>query len=66
VSVYHESGSGPAYTFNGRTYKTVAGLSRALFADSGCDSHSMVKDGCITCHAGTVRILRTSRAWGLL
>ena len=34
--------SNPVYILNGRTYKTVAGLSRALFADCGCDSHSMV------------------------
>lgn len=32
----------PVYKLNGKTYKTVAGLSRAIFADSGCDSHTMV------------------------
>lgn len=42
----------PVYILNGRTYKTVAGLSKALFADSGCDSHSMVVDSRITCTVG--------------
>lgn len=43
---------GPEWRFNGRSYKTVNGLSKALFVDSGCDSHSMVKDGRITCTVG--------------
>jgi hypothetical protein len=45
------------YRFQGRVYKTVNGLSRALFADSGCDSHSMVMftasgDREIVCYRG--------------
>ena len=50
----------PVYTFKGRTYKTVAGLSRALFADSGCDSHSMVtRDRRIICTVGRGADTRT-------
>lgn len=45
--------NGPVYRFMGRRYKTVAGLSRALFADSGCDSHGMVdSERRITCTIG--------------
>lgn len=32
----------PTYRLNGRTYKTVNGLSAAIFKDCRCDSHSMV------------------------
>lgn len=42
----------PVYLFKGRRYKTVRGLSTALFADSGCESHSMVVDRVITCTVG--------------
>ena len=42
----------PGYRFKGRMYRTVSGLSRALFSDSGCDSHSMVVDRRITCTVG--------------
>lgn len=34
--------TGPEWVFKGRTFKTVNGLSKAIFKDCGCDSHSMV------------------------
>lgn len=49
----------PTYRFNGRTYKTVSGLSKALFTDSGCDSHSMIIDRRITCTVGRGDARRT-------
>lgn len=42
----------PSYLFKGRTYKTVAGLSKAIFNDCGCDAHSMVVDRVITATTG--------------
>lgn len=42
----------PVYVFKGRRYKTVSGLSKALFTDSGCTSHSMVVERVITCWTG--------------
>lgn len=42
----------PTYLFKGRTYKTVAGLSKAIFQDCGCDAHSMVVDRIITATVG--------------
>lgn len=45
--------TGPIYKFKGRSYSTIVGLSRALFIDSGCDSHSMVDSTRhITCWRG--------------
>jgi hypothetical protein len=49
--------AGGAYQLNGRTYMTVNGLSRALFADCNCESHSMVMftaagDREIVCYRG--------------
>jgi hypothetical protein len=42
----------PGYVFKGRTYKTVNGLSTAIFKDCGCSSHSMVnKDRRILAYA---------------
>lgn len=38
----------PSYLFKGRTYKTVAGFSKAIFLDCKCDAHSMVVDRIIT------------------
>lgn len=35
--------NGPIYIFNGKSYTTVNGLSKAIFKDSGCSSHSMVR-----------------------
>ena len=43
---------GPEYVFKGHTYKTVSGLSKAIFEDCGCDSHSMVVDSVITATVG--------------
>lgn len=42
----------PEYRFKGRTYKTVNGLSRAIFDDCGCDSHSMIINRVITATVG--------------
>lgn len=42
----------PEYVFKGRTYKTINGLSKAIFQDSGCDSHSMVVNRVITATVG--------------
>lgn len=52
TTVIGQSTSGPEYVFKGRTYKTVSGLSKAIFQDSGCDSHSMVVDRVITATVG--------------
>jgi len=44
--------SQPVWIFKGRTYKTVSGLSKAIFADCECDSHTMVIDRKITATIG--------------
>lgn len=43
----------PIWHFRGRTYRSVTGIYRALFEDSGADDLSRVVDGRIT---GTVRV----------